>query len=285
MPRLEHLQATFRCLQGVDMNFRPPDDGEPAPFVALVGANGAGKTTVLESIALPIHSVLVNGSKFPHFRGPGERISLRFEVGELTTGAPRAELLMTQDLRSHLGPTLYIRSGYLPTMPQGKPLNTGPARGLEPHLALLQSGADQRIAAVHQWWLHQHWEFPRTTNLDRLWEALAPFLGDLVYAGVNPADHLPRFDARGTEVSFNELSSGERRLILLFMEITMQCGEDGLVLFDEPEAHFHPRWQQMLPDALTRLVPRGQVIVATHSPHLVEDLPAHQLFVLGDLPW
>jgi predicted ATP-binding protein involved in virulence len=128
-------------------------------------------------------------------------------------------------------------------------------------------------------------EYPKTTSLDRLWKALEPFLGDLVYLGVNPADHLPMFDARGTRVSFNELSGGERRIILLFLEIAMQCGEDGLVLFDEPEAHFHPRWQQMLRGALAHLLPRGQVIVATHSPHIVEGLPAHQLFMLGEQPW
>lgn len=128
-------------------------------------------------------------------------------------------------------------------------------------------------------------EYPKTTNLDRLWKALEPFLGDLVYIGVNLNDHLPMFDARGTQVSFNELSSGERRIILLFLEIAMQCGEDGLVLFDEPEAHFHPKWQLMLRDALAKLLPRGQVIVATHSPHIVEGLPAHQLFVLGGVPW
>src|SRR5690606_41914471 len=43
-------------------------------------------------------------------------------------------------------------------------------RSLKPDLALLESSAAERIATVHQWWLHQHWEFPRTTNLDRLWE-------------------------------------------------------------------------------------------------------------------
>lgn len=128
-----------------------------------------------------------------------------------------------------------------------------------------EAEVQRRIAAVHQWWLHQHLEYPETATLHRLWKALEPFLGDLVYAGVNPQDHLPMFDARGTQVSFNELSSGERRIILLFLEIAMQCGEDGLVLFDEPEAHFHPKWQQMLPAALAELLPRGQVIVATHA--------------------
>lgn len=152
-------------------------------------------------------------------------------------------------------------------------------------LPLTEVSVRERVENVHQWWLHLHWEYPKTTTLDRLWAALKPFLGDFVYAGVNPSDHLPWFDDRGTRVSFNELSSGQRRLILLFLEIVMQCGEDGLVLFDEPEAHFHPTWQQMLPEALCQLVPRGQVIVATHAPHIVDGRPAHQVFILGELPW
>jgi predicted ATPase len=322
MPPLTGFRATFRCLRDVEMDFTSPEDGKPSPFIAMVGVNGAGKTTVLEAIA---QAVFRSARHDVHswFLRKGENVELQYSEGRLRRSQQeRSEILLLDgtsiemdlsanwavrtasgsthstgrnvpqqywsSLPANLDRTLYIRSGYLPAMPVGKELEKGPARGMELELALLPQdavGVQQRINAVHQWWLHLHWEYPKTTTLDRLWTALKPFLGDLVYAGVNPADHLPWFDASGTRVSFNELSSGQRRLILLFLEIFMQCGEDGLVLFDEPEAHFHPFWQEMLPEALCQLVPRGQVIVATHAPHIVEGLPTHQVFVLGELPW
>jgi predicted ATPase len=291
MPPLTGFRATFRCLRDVEMDFTSPEDGKPSPFIAMVGPNGAGKTTVLEAVASAIHHLVNRAGNMEGLRD-SELIALQFREGKL--GYIQQRIIVESPgvnwipLSEDLVRTLYIRSGYLPIMPAGKPLQGGSASGMGVGLALLPldaNGVQRRIDAVHQWWLHLHWEYPKTTTLDRLWAAMKPFLGDLVYAGVNPQDHLPWFDARGTRVSFNELSSGQRRLILLFLEIVMQCGEDGLVLFDEPEAHFHPIWQEMLPEALCRLVPRGQVIVATHAPHIVEGLPTHQVFVLGELPW
>ncbi|HWN71558.1 MAG TPA: AAA family ATPase [Haliangium sp.] len=331
MPPLTGFRATFRCLRDVEMDFTSLEDGEPSPFIAMVGPNGVGKTTVLEAIAQSVFFSVRHHSP-SWFLRPGEHVELRYPEGNLRrsmreqhhevvfpTGA-RIEWYVSRhwtaysatgknivsgteipeqipehfstqywpSLPAHLDKIIYIRSGYLPVMPIGRQLEKGPAIGMNLELALLPqdaAGVQHRIDAVHQWWLHMHWEYPKTTTLDRLWAALKPFLGDLVYAGVNPQDHLPWFDSSGTRVSFNDLSSGQRRLILLFLEIVMQCGEDGLVLFDEPEAHFHPIWQEMLPDALCQLVPRGQVIVATHAPHIVEGRPAHQVFVLGGLPW
>jgi predicted ATPase len=295
MPLITDFEATFRCLRDVKMDFTSPEDGKPSPFIAMVGANGAGKTTVLDAVALTIlHAVRLSlGGGGSAITRDDESIVLRYGTEYLVhqragVGFFRVGHQLPPQLAQELERTLYIRSGYLPSLSAHVPLQRGPARGMELELALLPqsaSGVQQRVDAVHQWWLHLHWEYPKTTTLDRLWTALKPFLGDLVYAGVNPADHLPWFDANGTRVSFNELSSGQRRLILLFLEIFMQCGEDGLVLFDEPEAHFHPFWQEMLPEALCQLVPRGQVIVATHAPHIVEGLPTHQVFILGELPW
>lgn len=291
MPPLVSLQATYRCLRDLEMDFRSPVDGEPSPFVAVVGANGAGKTTVLESVVYAVYGP-ASEWEYPEYGystwPPQWKVGLGFQGSSMQCMQRGIEVtphVATDKLFPKLRATLYIPSGYLPLMLPHKPLAPAPEPRLPGREALSRRPPESRIEHVHQWWLHQHWEYPRTTRLDRLWRALQPFLGDLVYAGVDPKEHLPHFDARGTQVSFNELSSGERRVILLFMEIAMQCGEDGLVLFDEPEAHFHPIWQRMLPAALAELVPQGQVIVATHSPHIVEGLPAHQLFVLGDLPW
>jgi predicted ATPase len=321
MPPLTGFRATFRCLRDVEMDFTSPEDGKASRFIALVGVNGAGKTTVLEGIAQSVLLFARFQVESPFLR-QGESVELVLGKGRLVRRREEQFKVLLPDgtavvttrgkhkyaVTSHrfgavphredelperiwaarpanLERALFIRSGYVPTLPAGKQLEMGPARGMSLELALLPDNPEQRVAAVHQWWLHMHWEYPKTTTLDRLWAALKPFLGDLVYAGVNPQDHLPWFDDRGTRVSFNELSSGQRRLILLFLEIFMQCGEDGLVLFDEPEAHFHPHWQRELPKALCELVPNGQVIVATHAPHIVDGRPAHQVFVLGDLPW
>lgn len=288
MPPLTGFRATFRCLRDVEMDFTSPEDGKPSPFIALVGVNGAGKTTVLEAIALTIFSLLQ--SQRTAISREDETILLRYGTPYIVhrkegVGFIRERLQPPPEFVQALSRALFIRSGYLPTLPVGRRLERGPAHGMSLEFALRPGHSDQRVEAIHQWWLHLHWEYPKTTTLDRLWAALKPFLGELVYAGVNPQDHLPWFDDRGTRVSFNELSSGQRRLILLFLEIFMQCGEDGLVLFDEPEAHFHPHWQRDLPDALCKLVPHGQVIVATHAPHIVDGRPAHQVFVLGELPW
>jgi energy-coupling factor transporter ATP-binding protein EcfA2 len=323
MPPLTGFRATFRCLRDVEMDFTSPEDGKPSPFIAMVGANGAGKTTVLEAIAQSTF-YLINHAPAAGILCEGERIALEYSEGLMLSSLHEESLVHLPDgtsismeragrwrvdhasggrtsggpggmsnhywssLPASLARSLFIRSDYLPAMPAGKQLKGGPVGGMDLGLGLQPqdaAGVQRRIEAVHQWWLHLHWEYPKTTTLDRLWTTLKPFLGDLVYAGVNPQDHLPWFDDRGTRVSFNELSSGQRRLILLFLEIFMHCGEDGLVLFDEPEAHLHPIWQQMLPDALCQLVPRGQIIVATHAPHIVHGRSAHQVFVLGGLPW
>ncbi len=298
MPPLTHFRARFRCLEDVEIDFTSPIDGSPVPFMAIVGPNGAGKTTILEAIATVLWNVLrgqglalqVGESiKLTSAHGPlqFQRLKniLRWQVLDLQDSGNSFYWQPKHLIALGFDRALFIRSGYLPKMATGTPLNPGPARGMNLAQALLPEMHEQRVAAVHQWWLHQHLEYPLTTVLDRLWDALTPFLGDRIYAGVDPHDHLPRFDIGTTRVGFNDLSSGERRIVLLFMEIAMQCGKDGLVLFDEPEAHFHPKWQALLPEALCKLVPHGQVIVATHAPNIVDGLAAHQMIVLGEKPW
>ena len=281
MPLLTDLQVTFRCLRDKKLEFTEPGEEVPAPFVALVGGNGSGKTAVLDAIALTIgnhmaHQGMISAAGFLR---SGWHINLSFTSGGLSARPGHGISITPGALHQELRRALYVPSGYLPDMPRRVSLSAGPKSGIPVEQAMALSMSN-RVRALHQWWLHQHWEYPRTSNLERLWTVLEPFLGDVTYAGVNPEDHLPLFHARGSYISFNELSSGERRLILLFMEVVMQCGTDGLLLLDDPETHFHPEWQRKLRPALQSVLPKGQIVVATRSEFILEDLLPHQQIAL-----
>jgi hypothetical protein len=64
-------------------------------------------------------------------------------------------------------------------------------------------------------------------DVPRLCKVVEHFLHPAKYVGVRAIDHDLIFDidGRGTIVGFNELSSGQRKLIMLFAEIIHQCDD------------------------------------------------------------
>ena len=90
MPPLTGFKATFRCLDGVELDFRSPEDGAPAPFVALVGANGAGKTSILEAIARTIHAARIGDDTRDFLLRDDWEIQLFFAGRERRLTADRA---------------------------------------------------------------------------------------------------------------------------------------------------------------------------------------------------
>lgn len=68
--------------------------------------------------------------------------------------------------------------------------------------------------------------------------------------------------------SFEELSSGQKFMVLSFSQILSTIKENSLLLFDEPETHLHPNGQSSLLKSLQRILERfdSYSIIATHSP-------------------
>lgn len=67
----------------------------------------------------------------------------------------------------------------------------------------------------------------------------------------------------------NQLSSGEKQLIILLTEALLQKQAPTLFLADEPELSLHISWQRKILPSLNALNPNAQIIVATHSPEIV----------------
>ena len=66
-----------------------------------------------------------------------------------------------------------------------------------------------------------------------------------------------------------DLSSGEKQLLLLLVTVFLQDQKPSILFADEPEVSLHIAWQQVLIDNLRRLNPKCQMIVATHSPSII----------------
>ncbi|WP_367256199.1 AAA family ATPase [Pseudomonas sp. stari2] len=69
-------------------------------------------------------------------------------------------------------------------------------------------------------------------------------------------------------IPVEKLSSGEKQLIILFVEALLQRQQPYVFLADEPEISLHIAWQRNIIPAIRLLNPNAQIIVATHSPEV-----------------
>ena len=71
------------------------------------------------------------------------------------------------------------------------------------------------------------------------------------------------------EVSYEDLSSGEKQLLIFLGETALRSGSSYVFIADEPELSLHIDWQERLVPAIMTLSPSAQVFFATHSPDIV----------------
>lgn len=71
-----------------------------------------------------------------------------------------------------------------------------------------------------------------------------------------------------SSIDIYRLSSGEKQLIILFVEALLQREEPYIFLADEPELSLHISWQRSIISAIKKINPNAQIIVATHSPEI-----------------
>lgn len=72
-------------------------------------------------------------------------------------------------------------------------------------------------------------------------------------------------------LKLDELSSGEKEVIVLFYELIFEVKEGVMLLIDEPEISLHISWQRMFLEDLNTIVEykRIRTLIATHSPQLI----------------
>lgn len=94
---------------------------------------------------------------------------------------------------------------------------------------------------------------------------------------------------------FETLSDGQRGMVALIADIARrmcllnpQLGDlvlketPGIVIIDELDIHLHPAWQRRLPNLLKELFPKIQFITASHSPQIIGELAADEIWLMDD---
>ena len=85
-------------------------------------------------------------------------------------------------------------------------------------------------------------------------------------------------DANGEQIGLASLSSGEKQSLRIFIE-TLRV-ERNTLLIDEPEISLHIDWQRNLISAMSQLNLEAQLILATHSPEIMAEIPDENIFRL-----
>ncbi|MCC7433120.1 MAG: AAA family ATPase [Methanoregulaceae archaeon] len=95
---------------------------------------------------------------------------------------------------------------------------------------------------------------------------------------------LSKRDEQTGEVSFGDLSDGERQVLMVLGLLWVSTGRNTLFLLDEPDTHLNPAWQLRYLDLIQKWArfdkDNCQVIMATHNPLTIASLSRDDVRVL-----
>ena len=288
----------FKGLRDISINFEKND--KPLDLVVLAGSNGSGKTRVLDSI-LDYFQKIVNHIENENVAG------VFFETDEqncLNQGYNSNMLYLI--LNNYSDENIFERGRkvveenlkvfpkiiYVPTetnfqkveiaspmlVREYKFLNivdTGLIKDVPSYIAtrIIEMANDQEDIPMQE---------IRTAVFKEINEIFEILDLDIKISGISKnAKSIPIFtNSSGDEFDINELSSGEKQLFLRTLAIRMLNPENSIILIDEPELSLHPKWQQRIVDVYRKIGKNNQIIIATHSPHILGSVRKENIMLL-----
>jgi predicted ATPase len=112
------------------------------------------------------------------------------------------------------------------------------------------------------------------------------FLPEQEFVDVDlPIRGMPQITVRssGVEHDINQLSSGQREILMTYTHLEKLQPTGSVILFDEPELHLHPTLQRRVIAHLRRLTERGsnQIWAITQSEGIVDTTEYESLFAMN----
>ncbi len=304
----------FRCIK--DLNVDCLDDkGKVRQWTVLLGENNSGKTNVLRALALlemekyefsvgPVTGkdialyaplAVKHKDQFVGQENPAVKADLLADSGEKFSWQYTEQRVSAEPLESpnRLSVFAYGVSRY----PAHTALNE---RESKPYQTLFSTEA--RLSDFQEWLLQLDYSQKSGSEksqkrLEKMHDLvksdLFPGVTDFSFKKDGDNEHVVVVFSAGKDgdVRFEELGFGYqttltwladfcKRMFELYPDAENPLQEETVVLVDEIDLHLHPKWQRDLVPTLSKIFPKVQFIVTTHSPHVLQSMEDVNLYVL-----
>lgn len=288
----------YNGLENLDINFEP--EGKVLDLIVLAGINGSGKTRVLESVLdffYKIEMFYKSQNKIELFYEEIENESIKTAgnidvfYNELKNGA-KGVFLSPKYLEIKKILKKFPKIIYVPTEINFQKVQKA------------QTNFKKEYSFINIVDSYEIKDIPsyiatRISKVANEEENLT--MGQVrkkVFAEINGIFEILELDVKLSEISkdensmpiftgssgkkfgINELSSGEKQLFLRTLAIKMLEPENSIIMIDEPELSLHPKWQQKIVDVYRKIGRNNQIILATHSPHILGSVEKENIILL-----
>ncbi len=254
----------------------------------LSGINGSGKTTLLDVIS----SILLYGALLPRLEKKVEEVEI-----ELTEGyriiCERKDDLFVVGYRHHdeiISQTdmVNLRIGMISTVDASLPNEDQYKRYLsfkkDKIRSELDMSVDKALEDYYKYLANISKEVEKAVKNKQENLATISSLYDRKELFIKKVNELfspthKKLDDTTSEIRFlledgmviypNELSSGEKQLLIVLILALKLDGRESIIFWDEPEISMHIDWQRALIRVAREINPFGQLIIATHSPSII----------------
>ena len=107
-------------------------------------------------------------------------------------------------------------------------------------------------------------------SLGTLKSVFDEYIGPNKYIEISENNIEVKFKNSKEKHGIDNLSSGEKHLLVLLTIFIVEGRERKLLMIDEPEISLNIKWQRKLMPLLSKLAPDAQIIVASHSPSIAK---------------
>ena len=290
----------YKVFDDLELDFTDAN-GDTLDKVVLAGVNGCGKTTILEIVKR-----MYDGTIFEDFKkNKGSSIELEFELSNVEKENYKGEmnfllmplnepkLIYSLQLNSNVSRVFcnHLKHGisqllYMPVNVNKIILPTDVNYNKNIQIIHLSTSKDTMkelaLKSIRDE-IFKNEDMPPRQSKEKAIKQITKAL-----TGMNLTTKLVDLESEELivesvncqKIKFEDLSNGEQTLYFRAIYLSKLNPQNSIIMIDEPEDSLHPTWQQKVLKLYQNIGENNQLIVATHSPHIIGSSNAEEVFLL-----